>query len=1061
MAGAGLLALTSTSSAVSPALVTNGLVYNWNASAGATTTRWTSTAPGTNTTQQWFIGSGGTALATADQSPSTLNNAAYAFYGYTTALAWGPSLNATSTNQTFEFWAKPLGLAQGKQVLFETGNESRGMAIVLDNNAVWLTMKWNGSATFNPDLRIVHYLAPWEASDFIHIAVSCSATGIKLFVNPVGELTPNVPKATFAGTVGNWTSAAGAGLAGISDGAGGCVLTSSSYFYPPSMAPFQGAVSVARVYNRPLTDAEVLQNFRAVSQRNPAVAVPITKWAEWGGHRGRGGLAKYRSDNEGMMHPQPGDVDNATTLVIGGVNMLEWREVTVGTDGSIDFLDTTKFPRVGSSQKNDGTVEQLHTYVRASTTAAVTAVVNATCDPKTMFMWLNGTAISPGDRVTLNAGWNRLMIRVCSPASSPGVPGPRWGAWTAKFSFSGYDGNTLPALTFQTFDPARRVLVTDTNEDFRYYSTLKRVTEGDQPVFVAGEAVNLRYNLRVATGAGPNYIAPANRQSWNLQNANWIYSFDPARVSANQPNVGQTWVRVPAAQWANYKPNRVALTVTNSAGAVIWSKTLTLPFGAVANGEVAASVNLDPLGALSPDLYRVYGSILDANGMVQAYDRDHSFAVMDGTPNKAADDAGKPRMIAAVGHWLLGQPEAVQDSKFRYMKRVGITRHQKLYEAMFKWGVSNSNGNITVNPAPAIDRVLLVAAANNVEVIGDLVQGYTANATTTSNLNFTGLGGGYPDFGTQRAAWDKMLYDYGFKVASRYKDRIKYWSGINEIESNYDTDRSADLHVAASNKIKEGMKAADPGAVFITSSFGVYNNLVQRLWNKNYHLIGNWSDGHAHPAVAPNVYDGNIVPDSRTGVSLAHGTPCWLGEVSAPDGRHYYGGLGGAGDLIKQISWGVKHREAPQPIGAIAYLVAYNGDDYWSYNDGFNNQVGDPLPHATACSTASKWIDGRRVLADVPLINPAGQSLNAAVEQLRVTSADTSNPHTLVLWIDGEVNNWEGGLNATCTVRVKTPGTWTRVVNIYGKHLTNIVSSGGYATVTVGPVPVILRGNFN
>lgn len=145
------------------------------------------------------------------------------------------------------------------------------------------------------------------------------------------------------------------------------------------------------------------------------------------------------------------------------------------------------------------------------------------------------------------------------------------------------------------------------------------------------------------------------------------------------------------------------------------------------------------------------------------------------------------------------------------------------------------------------------------------------------------------------------------------------------------------------------------------------------------------------------------------------------------------------------------------------YLVVYNGPVVWSYNDGFDNQMGDPLPQANAANVANKWLDGRSIISGTLTGIPS------AVEYLRVdvSNLDATHPQAVVIWNDGTSaagspnrNLWENGINATRPVTLTVTGADVKVVNYLGQEST-VTASGGKVTLQVGPMPVIVRGTFN
>jgi hypothetical protein len=1066
------------------AVVTSGLIYNFDAnSGGAAAATWTSVTPGANTTRQWNTSGAGIALISSpDPGPSIAINRGYHMDGVPMTTS---NFTELGVNSTIELWIKPDGLAGDRQVVWENGGLGSGMAVLLHDNVLYFTAKTGGNIAAQPQVALTAFLNEKDMSNFIHVVVTCNTTtGFKLYVNPMGEFDPQFPKAVH----GTYINASYSGtdlsaIGGTGGSTGSLSNTGSSIWNVGLYKPFAGTVGIVRVYNRTLSDAEVRQNYVTVTLRDPAGGTPITRWAEWGVSMSRGGFSSFA--NEGMRSPQPGDIENS-----GGfdVRMVEWRDVTLPTNGLANFLDGTRFPRayeqtLGPADDgyiNYGMAQYLHTYVKASDTTTVNVAFDVDSATPLYLLWLNGNRIAPGQVVTLNRGWNRLMVRSSSPANNFYWYGwPRmltWSTgWNIRLQVTRQGGGAVPGIVFQTNDPARKVLVTNetTKRNFRYLSEFRRWTDYDQPVFARGEFCVLNYNVRVGLGTDPHYKTPNIRLS-RLQNLTSVYSFDPARVAANNPNVGQAWTLVPAASFNAYAPANVHVIIHRSGGAEIYNRILPLTYGAVANGEVRSNPVKVDLGVLSADYYRVTCNLLDANGQVQARDREHAFSVTTGPVSRVGDAPGiiptvtgnSSRILSVVGHWLLTPGQASVASKFRWLKRVGITRQQKLYEGWItsKWNVSLAvdannvaTGPVTVNPSADIDFALQQASLNGVDVVGDLVEGISSGG----NLGVPGAAQApqpqLPPFASP--AWDAVYYNYGRQVVMRYKNRIKVWGGINEIDLRIpNTTAAADHHIRAGIKIRDGMLSADANARYVSSSLAGGGNAVggttAKLIAQGFFNTPHFVDVHGHPFISSYLGDATLSRDDpRRGRALMGSTtkPCWYGETSATGMFNYDGAYGEAGDLIKQMAWAINLRGvSDRPVVNLSYLVAYDAPDYWSYNHGFGYQNGDPGPVVNSANTVSRWLDGRPTLPALGL--PQG------VSNIRVTSTDTAYPENLAVWCGG--NSYENGIGATRTISIPVQaGTNVKLVFWTGGEIT-VPVSGGIARITIGTIPVIVRGNF-
>ncbi len=754
---------------------------------------------------------------------------------------------------------------------------------------------------------------------------------------------------------------------------------------------------------------------------------PLTSWVEWGPAWGYGGLTVDRFNCEALVCPQPGDIDNNPGYL--GRGMIEWRAIASASDGSIDFLNATTFPRVAeslSSHQYFGMTEHLVTYFKASDTATSTAVLNFTSAPAAANVWLNEDPVtSTGRTVVLTPGWNRLVVTSRSQRTVSGYP---WSAWTLKVTLS----NGPSGIQFSTVDPERKVLVTDTQKAFRYLTSVTRASDGEFPVFTRGETVSVNYVTQLGVGNGSNYQAPANRATQTMSGSPWVYSVDPALVPAGNA----AWTVVPEANWTQYKPVKAHVFVLDDRGVLIKDQTSTLSFGAVANGLITASFSLN-LGVAGVGHYRVFTDFLDASDKVLLRGDDHSISVTTSL-STAADQ--KPRSLGVIGHWLYNA--GVTAPRMRWLKKVGITQQQKFVQSWPLWGVTqNGAGVVTVGTSSVVDELIASANANGVKITGDGIEGfYSASA----NNILTPGGGALPAYGT--AAWDQTYYDYGYKLALKYASSISWWGGSNEIDASVGTAAGAAQHVRAAQQFKAGMKAANPNALYVSSS--TYSDRPA-LWAAGFLNVPDIVDTHTHPYITvENPASSSLYYPSSDGRNLmiAKGYTGKLlyGEMSSPRQHNIRGAIGHAGDMVKQLAWAIKWRDAAStPVVGLRYLAAYNGIDYANML-GFNTRYGDPLPIVNAANTASRFLDARDVLGDV-------SGLPANVSHIRVTSADASFPQTIVAWTRDNTNK---------RLMLSASGTQYKIVDIYGRETVKTVSSGR-AYVDITPIPVFLLGNFN
>lgn len=271
-----LLAIAAVvASAASAEVVTDNLVYRWDAATSASTdTAWASVAPASNTTATWAV-----------SDVMSLNPAVVSATPIHQAWTWDASLwdgapyandlsqpsvthfGALAPDASFELWIKPANLS-GNEVIFETGGRQRGMAILLSGNEVVVIAK-QAAAQDDAEVVLTHTLSAADINDFIQIVVTTTTASHKLYVNTATETNPAALRAGSTISYGDFAGTDAASLGGSiqiggSDGDdGGATVDDESQYYAEAGA-YTGQIAIINFYNDVLTGAEVAQNFNAV-----------------------------------------------------------------------------------------------------------------------------------------------------------------------------------------------------------------------------------------------------------------------------------------------------------------------------------------------------------------------------------------------------------------------------------------------------------------------------------------------------------------------------------------------------------------------------------------------------------------------------------------------------------------------------------------------------------------------------------------------------------------------------------------------------------------------------
>ena len=785
---------------------------------------------------------------------------------------------------------------------------------------------------------------------------------------------------------------------------------------------------------------------------------PIEVWNVWGPSWGKSGLSALSPGIETRIRPTPGDV--SFSWGTDRTRCLVWRAYSA-PDGFMNFYSEDVLPGVTKMVVEDaagrwaGAAAYAHTYLHVAKSRDV-AFVLETGQP--VVVWLNGTRVpEQGDGqfpLRLDAGWNRLLVKVLSPSSVRGVQ-PVYptveqpGNWTLRAGISLPGGGPVPKLRVQCEDPERNSGAGESAVPLRYLTVLRG--PGDRrPLFVKGEPTDLTLRIRATAGAYEHF--PDNPHD-AYEGEAWTYAAPPgpATTSADR-SVSLDELQKAAAR-------KVAVTLYDFDGNQVLAERFPLAFRESAKGDLVCTVSVYR-GSLPVGHYSLTTDFIDADGRVQARDHEHMAAVVRGPVDVSRDATS--RRLSCVGHWLATRPNAVE--KLEWLHRVGVTQHQKLCQGWSVWGVKHDGeGNVTIGEAPVIDGLLDKAGELGIRVVGDLNFGYVRpdlkpgggqaaltaeeQETNAQQARVEDLARGIrlvpygarplPPYGTPE--FEKTLHDYAHAVVSRYKDRVKLWCGDNEVD-NVSAPAVAAVYAHASRVIYKAVKEADPKAEFITASLVRRSGFTDELLRLGYAKFSDHVDVHAHPYRAPRLTDpviGNTLQEGH-GVLLpylAEGTKnacsVYYGEVSSPLAHSVNGATGQAEGVLKQLAWTLKH----PIVKSQAYLALYDNAACL----GFCNLFGDPLPANNAINAASHFLDGRPLLDDLP-------GLPENVEQICV--AGDGELQTLMLWSD-----------QSQTVHIPCQGTEVHLIDLLGRPRIASVADGKVA-VHVTPTPQLVRARF-
>lgn len=152
-----------------------------------------------------------------------------------------------------EIWFKPDSLTDGtgaEQVLVETGGGGKGLSLsITDGGALRVVLTTGVDETFD-----LTSLSGSEQNDFIQAMVTVDNNGTRW--NSGDDTTSgyiNGSKRWSVSTGADWQGGDGLAISGFN----------TSAATPASTEPFDGGIAILRMYGRPLTEAEVLQNYKS------------------------------------------------------------------------------------------------------------------------------------------------------------------------------------------------------------------------------------------------------------------------------------------------------------------------------------------------------------------------------------------------------------------------------------------------------------------------------------------------------------------------------------------------------------------------------------------------------------------------------------------------------------------------------------------------------------------------------------------------------------------------------------------------------------------------------
>ena len=179
----------------------------------------------------------------------------------------------SNDDATFEIWFQPTPLTTGRQLLMESGGNGNGMSIVYNADTAEVDFIIDGGDDAANNIQVsATGIIPGEFNQLIAVYDKDSPTiedTLTLYLNgdPTGfNPVANATDTNLAGTTNTFTGSdpSGIGLVNVTEA---LQLSFGLPGFPPSVStPFIGQISIVRVYDRKLSNAEFETNFDAIVQ---------------------------------------------------------------------------------------------------------------------------------------------------------------------------------------------------------------------------------------------------------------------------------------------------------------------------------------------------------------------------------------------------------------------------------------------------------------------------------------------------------------------------------------------------------------------------------------------------------------------------------------------------------------------------------------------------------------------------------------------------------------------------------------------------------------------------
>lgn len=179
----------------------------------------------------------------------------------------------SNDDATFEIWFQPTPLTTGRQLLMESGGNGNGMSIVYNADTAEVDFIIDGGDDVANNIQVsATGIVPGEFNQLIAVYDKDSPTvedTLTLYLNGDPTSFTGVANATdtnLAGTTNTFTGSDPSGI-GVVSSTEALEFSFGQPGFPPSTTnPFIGQISIVRVYDRKLSNAEFETNFDAIVQ---------------------------------------------------------------------------------------------------------------------------------------------------------------------------------------------------------------------------------------------------------------------------------------------------------------------------------------------------------------------------------------------------------------------------------------------------------------------------------------------------------------------------------------------------------------------------------------------------------------------------------------------------------------------------------------------------------------------------------------------------------------------------------------------------------------------------